>query len=42
MLAAERQPSMGQAWMKSQNIPLSLISGSPVTMAQIIETSGGR
>ena len=33
---------MHQALMKSPNIPLSLISGSPVVMAYVIETSGGR
>ena len=42
MLGSERQPSMGQALMKSPNISPSLTSGSPVTMAHITETSGGR
>ena len=42
MLAAERQPSMGQALMKLPNFALSLTSGSAVTMAHNIEISGGR
>ena len=40
MLAAESQASMGQALMRSPNVPFSLTSGRPVTVARIIETSG--
>ena len=42
MLAAESQASLGQALMKSPNVPFSLTSGRTVTMARIIETSGSR